>query len=222
MSYSGGRLVTYATLGAIAGGVGAAVDMAGHVAGLQKAAAIVAGSLMIIWGLFMLAQQYGLSFRKKDPLKPRSKWLNRLYKGIYQRPPILRAFLLGLSSTLLPCGFLYAFVMPAAATAHPLKGVVVMAAFWAGTLPIMLGLGVFVQQIGMRIRSYLPWISATTVLVLGLLTFWQRSNLAIPWPQNVQKNAIHQHKASKGHKQTGASSALQQLKKLKKSKPKCH
>src|SRR3954469_11433477 len=54
-----GRLTTYAALGALAGAVGGAVDLAGHLAAVQHGAAIVAGAAIVGWGLREIAVARG-------------------------------------------------------------------------------------------------------------------------------------------------------------------
>lgn len=205
VSYHIGRLLTYMILGAVAGGVGAAFDVSANMAGFSNFAGWFAGGMMILWGLIALAQEAGFLGRFTQ-LKIGGAWLSSLYRNIRGRPPVLRALLLGLSSTLLPCGWLYAFVLPAAATASPLKGIFVMTAFWVGSVPLLLGLGLGVQQFSLRLRHVWPWLSAIMVLVVGILTFWQRGLWAVP---SHSKHGHHHHhhrivvpsqKADKTHK----------------------
>jgi len=85
--------------------------------------------------------------------------------------------LLGLASALLPCGWLYAFVVIASGTGSVAGGVAVMAAFWLGTLPMLLGLGVGVQQLGRRIRRHVPIVMALALLAVGLTTVLGRVNV---------------------------------------------
>lgn len=65
-------------------------------------------------------------------------------RRLMDRPPVVRAAATGLFTTLLPCGWLYAFVVTAAGTGSgtPLHGAALMAVFWLGTLPMMLTVGV--------------------------------------------------------------------------------
>ncbi len=100
-------------------------------------------------------------------------WVGRLQK----RPPVLRALLLGSASALLPCGFLYGFALAAAATGGAAKGAAVMAAFWLGNLPALLGFGFVLSGALVRLRRHLPMLSAATLFALGVLTLNQRINL---------------------------------------------
>ena len=66
--------------------------------------------------------------------------------------------------------WLYVFVVAAGATGSPLKSAAIMAVFRAGTLPMMLAVGVGAQRLLGRIHDRLPMASAAMVLALGLLS----------------------------------------------------
>ena len=88
-----------------------------------------------------------------------------------------RALALGLATTLLPCGWLYAFAVTAAGTGSPLNGALVMAAFWAGNAPVLLGLGVALSAAVGRVRRHVPVLSAAVIFAIGLFTVTVRANL---------------------------------------------
>ena len=67
LAHAGGRLGAYVTLGAIAGGVGAMVDLAGDLAAVQRVAMIVAGLAVISWGALALAAALGLAAPRLRP-----------------------------------------------------------------------------------------------------------------------------------------------------------
>jgi sulfite exporter TauE/SafE len=77
---------------------------------------------------------------------------------------------MGLLTAILPCGWLYAFVVTAAGTGGALAGAFVMTAFWLGTLPVMVGLGVGLQALAGPLRRHLPAVSAVAIVVVGLLS----------------------------------------------------
>jgi sulfite exporter TauE/SafE len=180
LAYSSGRLATYAALGAFAGSVGAAMNRVGAVAGVQRVAAIAAGILMVAWGSYALLQALDLSL----PRLPYPRSLGRvtagMMAGLRGRPPVLRALLLGLLSTLLPCGWLWAFALLAAGTGDALRGALVMVAFWIGTVPVMLGLGLSVQLLSAPLRRRLPSVTAAMLILVGLL--WLAGRAAMPAP----------------------------------------
>ena len=177
LTYNGGRLASYLLLGSLAGLLGAAVDLAGSMAGLQQFAAVAAGTLMIVWGVYTLAQALDFPI----PAVPLPGFVLRLGSRVNRvvrgRPPVARALLLGLFSTLLPCGWLYAFAVLAAGTGGPWSGMLVMAAFWAGTVPVMLGLGLSLQWLTAPLRRRLPVVTALVLIAVGLLWLVGRTTM---------------------------------------------
>ncbi|MDQ7007182.1 MAG: sulfite exporter TauE/SafE family protein [Acidobacteriota bacterium] len=167
--YSGGRLVAYGILGAAAGSLGAALDLAGSLAGVQRVTAILAGVLIALWGVVSLLQLRGVDVGRLALPASVQRLLGRLMAQLREKPPMVRALVIGLASALLPCGWLYAFVVAAAGTSSALRGALVMAVFWAGTLPVMVSLGFGLQAMAGPLRRHLPTISAVALIVVGLL-----------------------------------------------------
>lgn len=166
-----GRLTTYATLGALAGLVGRAVDVAGRLAAAQHVASIVAGVVIVAWGLRAIAVARGW-------LTVRAAGATLWQRGLVQirgRRAVRRAWLIGVLTGLLPCGWLWAFVVSAAGTASVAAGAAVMAVFWLGTVPAMTGVLALGGPLIDRIRRRLPAISAGVLIALGLAT------LAVRW-----------------------------------------
>jgi sulfite exporter TauE/SafE len=185
-AYSGGRLMTYAVFGVAAGAVGAALDVAGSLAGFQRIAAIVAGVTMILWGILALLQIRGVRIFKHGSGDGRfSKAIRRGFSLVSDKPPVVRAGVVGLLSGFLPCGWLWAFVVTAAGTGGALKGGAVMAAFWAGTVPALLAVGLGAQLVSAPLRRHVPAVTAVLLVCLGLFAIFGR-------PASVDA-AIHKH-----------------------------
>ncbi|MBW7906698.1 MAG: sulfite exporter TauE/SafE family protein [Phycisphaerae bacterium] len=176
-AYHGGRLSAYALLGALAGGLGQALDLAGGALGAQRAAAWLAGATMIVIGLAALAREAGL--RLGAPRAPATvlRLLSAGHAAVAGLNPPLRAVLVGLLSALLPCGWLYAFVIVSAGTGHAWTGAIVMAAFWLGTVPALAGVGWGVQRLGRLLGPRVALAMAVVVVLLGVLTISQRLSL---------------------------------------------
>jgi sulfite exporter TauE/SafE len=185
-AYSAGRLVTYAVFGLAAGSVGAALDVAGSLAGVQRIAAIIAGATMITWGILALLQIRGVRVFKQGSGDGRiARLLRRGFSLVSDRPPLIRASVVGLLSGFLPCGWLWAFVVTAAGTGSALKGSAVMAAFWAGTVPALLAVGLGTQLVSVPLRRHVPAVTAVLLVALGLFAILGR-------PSSVTA-AIHKH-----------------------------
>lgn len=165
-----GRLTTYAVLGALAGSVGQVLDVAGHLAQVQHVAAVVAGVVILGWGVRAIAIARGW-------VRVAGSGGALFQRGLVQlrtRRAARRAFVIGVLTGLLPCGWLWAFVVSAAGTASPWTGAAVMATFWLGTVPAMTGLLAFGGAAIERLRRRLPVISACVLIALGLATLATR------------------------------------------------
>lgn len=192
-AYHGGRLVTYALLGALAGLLGSAVDVGGAAFGLRRGAMVLAGAAMVAFGAISLLRWAGL----RIPAVPLPAGVTRLYRGTYRKaqslPGLLRPLVIGLLSTLLPCGWLYAFVVTASGTGSAALGALVMAAFWLGTVPVLAGIGLGVQKLAGPLRRTLPAAAALAIIVVGMAALLGR--LQVPDPATAPPDAPTCHTA---------------------------
>jgi uncharacterized protein len=184
VNYHLGRLAAYSCLGATAGMFGLGLDTAGARAGLGGSAALLAGSLMIVWALTkLLSSHWRLSVGSWVP-RSLGCGFSRAFTWLTHLPAPMRAAALGLATGLLPCGWLYAFVLAAVGTGSVFAGAVVLFAFWLGTLPALIGVGSVVQVLGERARHLIPTLSACCLLALGLGSVWTRYEAGeriLPW-----------------------------------------
>jgi sulfite exporter TauE/SafE len=126
----------------------------------------------VTWGALALASALGAPVPSLASLRPRV--FERGLVQIRRRRPTARAALLGLLSAALPCGWLWAFVVVAAGTGSIVGGALVMATFWLGTVPMMVGLGAFAAPIVRRIGARLPFVTAAALVALGILALHAR------------------------------------------------
>ncbi|MCP4898680.1 MAG: sulfite exporter TauE/SafE family protein [bacterium] len=172
--YSSGRFVAYILLGAIAGAVGAAIEVAGVLAGLQHVAAIVAGTTMIVWGIVALLRIRGLQLINHSKSPRLQTWLLQGFAVVSKKPPLVRALGVGILSGVLPCGWLWMFLVAAAGTGSALNGILVMAAFWAGTVPILVATGLGVQLAAAPLRRAVPSLTAVLLVAMGIFAIFSR------------------------------------------------
>lgn len=177
-AYHAGRLVTYVTLGAIAGSLGSLLNLAAYLGGLQPVAAILAGATMIGFATVALLRLHGAKIPKLPLPKAMQDLLVAGHRKAMNRGPIVRAALIGLLTTLLPCGWLYAFVITAAGTARPDLGALAMFVFWLGTLPVLVAIGTGVQTLLGTFGKRLPTVTCVIVLIAGVWTLMGRTNLS--------------------------------------------
>lgn len=180
VTYHAGRGAGYALVGLLFGALGAGVDRLGAVGGLQRVAATVAGAAMLLWGAGALLAWKGLL--PALPTLPGGKVLARAFAWSARLGPRARALLTGALTPLLPCGWLWLFAATAAGTGSALGGLAVMGAFWAGTVPALLGLGLGLGAAALSLRRHLPWVRGATLLVVGVLTLTGRATLTLRPP----------------------------------------
>ena len=179
--HSLGRLTTYALLGATAGGAGGALNLAGRVGNVQRVATLLAGTFVLGWGIWLLVRRSSVATKRGS-----TKFSTALV-AIRSKPPGLRAWLMGTLTGLLPCGWLWAFVITAGGTGSAPLGAAVMIAFWLGTVPAMVGLLGFAGPWFTRVRTRMPAITAAALIAIGIFT------LAMRWRDagTSQVNAPH-------------------------------
>jgi sulfite exporter TauE/SafE len=178
LAYHGGRMVTYALLGAICGLLGAALDLGASIVGLNRAAAVLAGVTMIGVGVVAVLRYRGVRL----PSWSVPGWLQRTLSAGQRLAvglrPLPRALTIGLLTALLPCGWLYAFAVIAAGTGSAAWGAAIMVAFWVGTVPVLASLGAAVQTLTGTLGRRVPLATAILLVVLGLGTVVERFALS--------------------------------------------
>ncbi|MFO0838482.1 MAG: sulfite exporter TauE/SafE family protein [Phycisphaerae bacterium] len=177
IAYHAGRWITYAIFGALAGGLGAALNHAGALAGVQRAATIFSGALMLTMGVVTCLRHFG--WRIGPP--PIANALQRLvmagHRAALPLTPTRRALAIGCLTTLLPCGWLYAFAITSAGAGSPLAGALTMTAFWLGTLPMLVALGFGVARLRAALGRHSALIASLAIVVVGLFTVLHRAQL---------------------------------------------
>lgn len=188
VAYHVGRAVTYASVGALAGFLGSLVDLAGRAAGLGRVAAIGSSLLLVAWGLGVLFPRWAIK-------TPWDGALGRRLVQLRRGTPIVRASLLGTLTPLLPCGWFYAFVVTAAGTGGVLQGALVMAVFWLGTVPALLGVGLVMTRWGTAMRRRVPLLTGALLIALGLWGVATRMTHPLHFPSISGASDVSQTRA---------------------------
>jgi uncharacterized protein len=173
LPYHLGRLTTYGGLGALAAYSAAVV---GQIAWFGRLSAV----LLTIAAVLFLARAIGrvLPFFGTIDRAPRF-WgrLIALSTRRIVRGSVLGEYLLGAALGFLPCGFLYAAIAAAAASARPLTGAATMVAFGLGTMPVLMVIGIAGHAAGRR-WSRRVTVASPVLMVLNaallLVLAWQR------------------------------------------------
>ncbi|MGO9112389.1 MAG: sulfite exporter TauE/SafE family protein [Thermoguttaceae bacterium] len=176
-AYHGGRLLTYTLVGAVCGLLGAAIDCGGARLGCHRAAALLAGTMMIAVGLAAALRAVGVRL----PDLPLPGLIHRLVlagqRSAFALTPLPRALSTGLLTAFLPCGWLYLFALKAAETGSPFRGALFMIAFWLGSVPALILVGAGVQTLARLLGRHLPLVTAMVIVLLGVFTlaFWMHT-----------------------------------------------
>lgn len=158
LSYSAGRIASYAVAGAIAGAIGA--GLAGAM-GVGPWLRLVMGAVLVLLGL-----QVAVNLRLLAPLEAAGARLWQRLSPVARRfvPPrhAGQALALGALWGWLPCGLVYGMLAAAAGTGGAAEGALFMAVFGLGTAPAMVGVtwasgrsGTFLTA---RRRRLLGWL----------------------------------------------------------------
>jgi sulfite exporter TauE/SafE len=175
LSYSAGRILTYALLGLLFGLFGRGLALAGW----QQWVSIATGALLVL----SIILPAGLLSRFSIT-SPIAKWTGRLKSSMLKfmnadRPFTLFSF--GLLNGLLPCGLVYLAVMGSLASGNALSGAAFMALFGLGTAPMLMGVALAGQLISGQIRQRFRKVVPIAVVLIGFLFIMRGLGLGIPY-----------------------------------------
>lgn len=139
LQFNAGRLLGYALLGALAGGI---LGAAGEIMALKPLGKWLRGLTAVM--VLLIGLRFLLDWRGLDLIEKGGAGLWRrimpLAVRISQRHDWIGRLGLGVCWGFLPCGLVYTVLITAASTGNTATGAITMIAFGMGTLPAMLGL----------------------------------------------------------------------------------
>lgn len=164
-AYNLGRIASYMTAGALAGGVAQGAGALSALPALQAIAYWLANGMMVALGLHLMNAWAGIAhIEKAGQLVWRHVRPQLARIGPPETPG--RMFAAGALWGWLPCAMVYSVLVTAMLSGSATSGALTMLAFGLGTLPMMLALGLF----GARLRGWLRmpgFRSACGALVLA-------------------------------------------------------
>ena len=175
------RGLAYASLGALAGALGQLGAMANIIAGRVQAwiggAVIVAIALTGVAGYLRTRApekvERLIRIGGSRPSLNAATWLQRLRArgaATLRSGGPIGIVTAGAMTALLPCGWLWSYLLLAAAEPDAPSGLALMVAFWLGTLPILVVVGVSSRRLIGRWGRHAPLASAIILITLGLVT----------------------------------------------------
>ncbi|MEC4719351.1 sulfite exporter TauE/SafE family protein [Noviherbaspirillum sp. CPCC 100848] len=169
LAYNAGRLASYAAAGAIAGGIAQGARALAFMSSLQIILYWLANLMLVALGLYLMGAWRGLAhlesagqlvWRRVQPLTRRLLPIDTAGK----------AFALGGLWGWVPCGMVYSVLLSAMLSGSAGNGAAIMLAFGAGTLPMLLGLGMAGARLQYLARSSrVRTAVGLLVLAFGLL-----------------------------------------------------
>lgn len=175
-AYNAGRILSYAAAGGLAGALGASTLLLEGLWPVQQALYGLANLMLVALGLYLaglwqavtqIERLGGLLWRR---LQPFSKSL------LPVRNPA-QAFLLGTLWGWLPCGLVYSVLISALASGNAISGAATMLAFGLGTLPNLIAMGLFAQQLQTLTRNI--WVRRAAGLLVAGFGAWGLMRLAL-------------------------------------------
>ena len=180
--YNAGRVLSYTLTGLILGIIGyfiggvSGTEISSVIQGIFK---LIMGILLVMMGIQMLDIFPNL----KKYSFPMPKFLIRILGKTSAKSKTL--LMIGFLNGFVPCGPLQAMWIVALAGGSPFKGMFSMLAFSLGTVPLMLGLGIFITTIGKKFTDAVRNAGAVVVTVMGIAMLEQGSHLSGIIPESV-------------------------------------
>jgi len=165
-NYNLGRLLSYGVAGVIVGILSSPLTaFNGHLV-LRYLSVIV----MIAMGLY-LAGWFPKFARMERMGAPIWRWLQPIGQKFLPVKTKSQALFLGLVWGWLPCGLVYAALAVASTAGDPVKASLVMLAFGAGTLPAVMGAGLFTGMLASLARNaQLRKVAGILIIIMALAT----------------------------------------------------
>lgn len=166
--FHGMRILVYTVLGAGGAALGRVFVQVGWIGKGQGVLMILAGTLILMLGLVLLASPLG---RRDERTETRCSNMAVRFRVSPSRSwtPVLMGTLNGF----VPCSLVFSVAARAVASADPLSAVLQMLAFGMGTLPAMVVVSLIGSAIGWRVRDLGARLAGLAVVALGLWTIYE-------------------------------------------------
>jgi sulfite exporter TauE/SafE len=170
-SYHLGRIISYSILGILGGLIGSVFISLIEDPIFQAIPSILLGLAFIIFGVRMMKKKK-LTLWTPTPIQNR---INKLYQSFFSTQNIaLRSFLLGISSSLLPCGLLYGVLVALSTFQSPTTGAIGMASFCLGTMPALFVAPTLISKLLEPLKKKWPEVIALTTTSVGIFIITYR------------------------------------------------
>ena len=173
--YHFGRLLAYSIIGLVFGLIGKSL----YIFGFQQQLSIIIGVLMIL--VVLIPQQ---TFNKYNFSRPVYRLISKVKSalGSAMKKKTMDTFLtIGFLNGFLPCGLVYMALFAAIAGGNALNGILYMAVFGLGTIPLMNTAIYFSQFLKGKARQRIQKAIPVFVILIGALFILRGLGLGIPY-----------------------------------------
>ena len=190
--YNLGRVVTYSFFGLVFGIIGKNFAMAG----LQNWVSIISGAGIIIIVLF--PQRIKTNALSKLPFYRVTDKIKNAFGGLFKSGSLTAMFSIGILNGFLPCGFVYVGLAGALTAGGILPGILYMAFFGLGTLPVMFLTSVIGNFVSVGIRQKLTKVIPVLAILLAVIFILRGLNLGIPFISPKSEKMMLMEKMQEG------------------------
>lgn len=169
-AYHGGRIISYSIAGGLAALLGSSLFSIINPDYAHKIGMILSGLFMIAFGLYLSGWWMGLMIleKKGDFIWQRLKPFSKKFLPVEH---VYQAFVLGGLWGWLPCGLVYASLVWMFTVPSVTDGIIYMAAFGVGTLPMLILMSTAAAKISKIVKK--SWVRKTAgvcIIIFGVLT----------------------------------------------------
>jgi sulfite exporter TauE/SafE len=170
--YHSGRIAMYMSLAVITSLIGSSL-------GIPK----LQGSFTLIAGLVLLFGYFGFKALKWDRkiMQIIGPFLGKMQRKVKGKKGGLWFVGSGALNGLLPCGMVYAALVPALGLEQTFDAILYMAAFGLGTLPLLLGFNLFSNKLILRFAPFLNRLVPISIVLISALLILRGLELDIPY-----------------------------------------
>lgn len=194
--YNLGRILSYATAGGLVG------LLSSPLASINGHAVLRYLSFAVMLGMGLYLAGWLPSFARIERAgTPIWRWLQPIGQKFVPIKNWRQAFFLGMVWGWLPCGLVYAGLAVAATSGGPTQGALVMLAFGIGTLPAVMGAGLFTGLIASMARAkYFRKVAGLLIIVTAMIAFWWPMEHMVHAADGDQNPHAQHHSAHMHHK----------------------
>lgn len=173
--YLFGKTITYSLLGGLFGLFGGQL----MIAGLQQAMSVSLGILLFV---ITLCMQFKKAWFHQGFI---ANWislkLSPVFIKLLNTPNRYSAVVFGILNGLLPCGLVYMGVIGAIATGGAVKGMLFMALFGIGTMPLMLSFLLMAKQFSFSFKRTVQKAAPYLIMMMAVILIVRGFGLSIPF-----------------------------------------